>query len=219
MRVVIVLTIIVGAAAMLGLGKASADLPRSTSTSVSCPAVRLIGQPGTCTASVTDTDTGSAMTPTGIVELSATGIHGFAERASCTLSAGSCQVTYPGDVLGLQTITAMDEGDSGHAGSSNTVEVYVSAIIGPGPCCFVPRVKGESLSQAKQTLRRVGFSVGKIDRAFSKLVAKGRVIAERPGAGKIVSPRRYTKIAGQFGSLRRTKVALLVSKGKPQARP
>jgi PASTA domain len=203
---------------MLGLGKASADLPRSTSTSVSCPAVRLIGQPGTCTARVTNTDTGSATTPTGIVELSATGIHGFAERASCALSAGSCQVTCPGDLLGLQTIAAVYEGDSGHAGSSNTVKVLISVPIGPGPCCFVPRVKGESLSQAKRTLRRVGFGVGKIDRAFSTLVAKGRVISERPGAGKLVS-RRYTKIAGQFESLRRAKVALLVSKGKPHARP
>jgi hypothetical protein len=206
-RVVIALAVVVGTAAVLSLGQASADSLRSTSTSVSCPTVWLIGQSGTCTATVADTDIGSATTPTGAVEFFAPGTHGLVERARCTLSAGACQVTYRGDTAGVRTITAEYSGDSGHARSSGTQEVFVTAPIGPGPPlhCHVPRLKGTSLAAAKVRLRQWGCSSGRIERAFSKRVRKGRVISERPGPGKQLAER--------------AKVDLVVSKGKRHARP
>jgi hypothetical protein len=94
---------------------------------------------------VADTDAGPATTPTGVVEFSASNGPGFALRARCTLSAGSCQITFVGRAnatLGQQTIT----------------------------CCFLPRVNGERFGEAKRAIRRWGFSVGRIDRAFSKRV-------------------------------------------------
>jgi Bacterial Ig-like domain (group 3)/PASTA domain len=204
---VLALAVVAGTAAVLSLGTASADPLRSTSTSLSCPAERDIHQSATCTATVTDTDTGTATTPTGAVEFSATNAPGVALRARCTLSAGSCQVTYVGRASatpGPQTITATYEGDSAHARSSDTQDVYV--VVGPRPpCCFLPRVKGQRLAQAKRVIRHWGFSVGTIHRAFSKRVARGRVIAQRPGGGRLVAPHR--------------KVGLVVSKGKRHARP
>ena len=190
---------------MLSLGQASADPLRSTSTSVSCPGVVDLEQTVTCAANVADTGAEPATTPTGVVEFFAPGDHGVVLRATCTLSAGSCEITYRGwDSAGVRTVTATYEGDSGHAGSSGTQEVGI--FVGPRPpCCFVPRVKGQRLGDAERALRRLGFSPGRIGKAFSKRVANGRVIAERPGAGKFVAPHR--------------KVDLVVSKGMRHARP
>lgn len=207
-RAVLALTVVAGTLAALSLGQASADPLRSTATSLSCPATRDVHQSATCTATVVDTDTGTSTTPTGVVEFSATTDPGLALRARCTLSAGSCQIMFVGRAsatLGRQAITATYEGDSAHAGSSGTQEVYITAPIGPGPCCFLPRVKGERLAQATRAIRRGGFSVGRIHRAFSKRVARGRVISQRPGGGKLVPPHR--------------EVGLVVSKGKRHARP
>jgi PASTA domain-containing protein/Big-like domain-containing protein len=198
--------VVAGAAAMLSIGTASADPPlRSTSTSVSCEVVVAVGQSNTCTATVADTGTGPATTPTGTVEFSTVTSGTFVNGATCTLAAGSCRFTYPGwDVPGARTIAAAYEGDSTHARSSGSQDIEV--IVGPRPpCCFVPRVRGERLTNARATLRRSGFSVGRIDRAFSRRVAKGRVISQKPRRGKIVAP----------GS----RVALVVSKGRRHARP
>ena len=140
-----------------------------------------------CTASVADTDTGSATTPTGVVEFHAPSGHEFALRARCTLSEGSCQVTYAGEggPLGLQTITATYEGDSTHAGSFTTQQVILTAPIGPGPTprCRVPNVKRVRLAVAKTFLKERGCSVGRIDRAFSRRFRTGQVISAKPAPG------------------------------------
>lgn len=205
-RVVIALTIVAGTAAVLSLGTASADPLRSSSTSLSCPAiVDLGGQTATCTASVADTDSGTATIPTGVVEFSSTNSHGVADRATCTLSQGSCSFTHIGwSTLGTRTITATYEGDSSHARSSGAQDIQVIAPIGPGPC-VVPDVTGTKLAAAKSLLRRGCVRLGAIDRAFSRRLGKGVVISESPGHGRIVRPG--------------TKVVLVVSKGKRHARP
>jgi serine/threonine-protein kinase len=71
--------------------------------------------------------------------------------------------------------------------------------------CRVPSVKGKRLAAAKRFLRGSLCSVGTIDRAFSNRVAKGRVISARPGHGKFLPFH--------------AKIRLVVSKGKPHARP
>jgi hypothetical protein len=207
-RRVIALTIVAGTAAVLSLGQASADPLRSTSTSLSCPAevaVLSFEQSPTCTAQVADTGTGLATTPTGVVELYAPNDHGVAVRAACTLSAGSCAVTFRGwSTPGVRTVTARYAGDSSHASSSGTQDVFVFVPPRPPPRSalrtLVPNVKGKSLAAAKAALRRYRCDVGAIDRGFNKRLQKGRVISERPGHGKLVP----------WG----TKVDLVVSKGK-----
>ncbi len=69
--------------------------------------------------------------------------------------------------------------------------------------CIVPEVVGKRLAKAKHAIRSAYCSVGRITRAFSSRVAKGRVISQRPKARK----RR------PFGA----KVKLVLSKGASAA--
>jgi DNA-binding beta-propeller fold protein YncE len=66
--------------------------------------------------------------------------------------------------------------------------------------CVVPKVKGNKLSSAKTAVKRAHCSVGRVKKAFSSRVKKGRVIAQKPKPGVKRPP----------GS----KVNLQVSKGK-----
>jgi PASTA domain-containing protein len=51
------------------------------------------------------------------------------------------------------------------------------------PPCLVPRLEGESLTAAKQSVRAGHCSVGEIRRARSPRVRKGRVISQKPKPG------------------------------------
>jgi PASTA domain len=66
--------------------------------------------------------------------------------------------------------------------------------------CVVPNVKGKTLAKAKAALKARGCATGKVKRAFSGKVKKGRVIQQSKRAGS----RHPVK----------TKVGLTVSKGK-----
>jgi uncharacterized delta-60 repeat protein len=70
--------------------------------------------------------------------------------------------------------------------------------------CLVPKVKGEKLRAAKKLVRRADCSVGKVRRASSATVKKGRVIAQKPTPGAKRHPH--------------SKVKLKVSKGKKERR-
>ena len=108
--------------------------PDTTRTSVGCsPGTLAVGEPTTCTATVTDIAATPA-TPTGTVSFgSDTSGGAFSNSGSCTLSPtattgqASCEVTYtPGQVgSGTHTITASYAGDSAYLTSSgsNTVTV------------------------------------------------------------------------------------------------
>ena len=50
--------------------------------------------------------------------------------------------------------------------------------------CYVPDVRGATLSDARQAIKRRGCAVGPIRRMPSFLVARGRVLAQLPSAGK-----------------------------------
>jgi Bacterial Ig-like domain (group 3)/PASTA domain len=201
-----VVAVIVGAAAVLWLGTASARSSqatlRSTSTSVTCPSVILIGQTGTCEAVVSDTDTGTATTPSGTVDFSASSTIEFSGTPVCTLSAaGSCQTTYTGS-LGTATITASYDGDSSHATSSATQQIEVTACFGCGlRFCRVPRVTGKTVPQARRALRHFQCRSGRISHAFSKRIKKGRVISQKPGPHKVLLADNH-------------RVRLVVSRGK-----
>ena len=202
--------VIVGAAAVLWLGTASARPSqatlRSTSTSVTCPSTILIGQTGTCEAVVSDTDTGTATTPSGNVDFSASSTAAeFSSTPVCTLSAaGSCQITFTGSAYGPVTITASYGGDSSHATSSATQQIEVTACFGCGlRFCHVPRVIGKTLTHAKQALRHFQCRPGRVSHAFSKRITKGRVISQNPRPGRLL-----------FAGSVLPKVHLVVSKGK-----
>lgn len=204
-----VVAVIVGGAAVFWLGAASARSSqatlRSTSTSVTCPSVILIGQTGSCEAVVADTDTGAATTPSGTVEFSAssTAVE-FSGTPVCTLStAGSCQIEFTISAYGPETITASYDGDSSHATSSATQQIDVTACFGCGlpRFCVVPRVIGKTVAQALRALGHSQCRSGRISHAFSNRAKKGRVISQKPGPHKVLTADHH-------------RVRLVVSKGK-----
>jgi hypothetical protein len=133
-----VVVFVVGVAAVFWLGAASARSSqatlRSTSTSITCPSVILIVQTGTREAVVSDIDTGTTTTPSGTVDFSASSTAvAFSGSPVCTLSAaGSCQIAFTVSAYGPVTITASYDGDSGHATSTATQQIEVTACFGVG---------------------------------------------------------------------------------------
>jgi hypothetical protein len=103
---------------------------RSVTVSVSCSpsTVPLLGST-TCTVTVTDSDTGSPIGPTGTVHFSDNAAGGAFPSADCTLSSGSCSVTYNGPFslspIGV-TITATYSGDVDHSGGSGSTNITVN---------------------------------------------------------------------------------------------
>lgn len=69
--------------------------------------------------------------------------------------------------------------------------------------CKVPKLKGKKLRAAKKALRKSRCQLGKVKRRHSKKVPKGRVMGQKPKAGKTIKRRR-------------TKVNLVVSSGPPK---
>jgi N-acetylneuraminic acid mutarotase len=94
---------------------------RPTSTTVNCaPSSVLTNNGSTCTASVTDTGSGTLSTPTSTVRFTSTGtVSGsFSPATTCNLSTGSCSVTFTPSGAGTVKITATYLGDNLHYASS-----------------------------------------------------------------------------------------------------
>ena len=101
--------------------------PQQSSTSVSCsPNPVSIGQPVTCTATV------SGSNPTGTVTWSASSSTGSFSQSVCTLSNGSCSTFYTDNSTGSETITASYSGDSNVRPSSGsaTLTVFINITVG-----------------------------------------------------------------------------------------
>lgn len=82
----------------------------------------------TCTVTVMDAGTGSPVTSDGTVSFQAT-VGGSFSPAVCTLSSGSCSVTYEAPSVTtatIITITATYSGDSVYAGGSGHTHIHVS---------------------------------------------------------------------------------------------
>jgi uncharacterized delta-60 repeat protein len=71
------------------------------------------------------------------------------------------------------------------AGFSKSGSQFVFALaryLGK-PLCVVPKLKGKRLTAAKKALKSAHCSVGKVTRAFSATLKKGRVISQKPKPG------------------------------------
>jgi hypothetical protein len=119
---------------------------RSASMQTSCSPVRVaLGQPSTCTATVTDTSTaGTAVTPSGTVTftlrpLSSNQKGTFSDGGTCTPqgtgSTAVCSVSYtPTAVSGLHEIIAAYNGDQAHRGGLQDVAIVLAnAPVGAPP--------------------------------------------------------------------------------------
>jgi beta-lactam-binding protein with PASTA domain len=77
---------------------------------------------------------------------------------------------------------------------------HISVLVNTPGLCNVQYALEKSMAAAKQALARGHCRVGKVRRAYSTWVKKGRVISQNPKSGAVVP-------AG-------TKVNLVVSKGR-----
>lgn len=66
-------------------------------------------------------------------------------------------------------------------------------IVGAAPVCTVPRLRGLTLLGAKRALVKKGCALGRVTRAYSRRVRRGRVLAQRPGPS--LRLRRGAKVA------------------------
>lgn len=103
---------------------------RTSGTSLSCGTAS-VGNPITCTATVSDTDSGTPITPAGTVDFSfsGSGTQGSFSSTSCTLpgsGTNQCSVTYTPPSTSGQAVTAAYQGDAGHSGSSDSQALTVS---------------------------------------------------------------------------------------------
>jgi len=103
---------------------------RSVTVSVVCsPTSILLGKSTTCTATVTDSDDGSSIVPTGTVHFSANVSGTFKPSTDCALSGGTCSVSYSTLAIGTPTtvaITATYAGDTDHSGGSDVAYVQLT---------------------------------------------------------------------------------------------
>lgn len=113
--------------------------PLSTQTTASCaPASVTVGQTTTCSATVSDTDVGLQVAPTGTVTFTSNAGGTFASGGSCTLGPGSspgegsCSITYTPTAVGSGShgLTASYGGDFAHGTSSGTSTLAVRAAGG-----------------------------------------------------------------------------------------
>src|SRR2546422_2810710 len=104
---------------------------RTSAVTLSCTSPIAIGQASTCTAIATDTSSsGTAITPTGTVSFSSTG-SGSLSATSCTLSGGSCSVSFTGSAVGTATVNGTYAGDGAHTGSSSTTSSITITVPPP----------------------------------------------------------------------------------------
>jgi hypothetical protein len=137
-----------------GSAKAAVSSPRSTSVTVTCSPAQLTARGSTtCTATAHDTAGGTKSTPAGKVTFSALPAGTFGSSGKCTLSAGSCKVTYT-PVAGKQTITAAYGGDRNHAPSNGTATVTYTIATSTSVKC-VPRTAGDACTA---TVSNAGLS-------------------------------------------------------------
>jgi hypothetical protein len=112
-----------GGAGELG-SQGTADLTvtlRSTTTALVCaPNPDHATKPATCTVTVADSAPGTALEPEGAVHFSGGAGYAAFSATTCTLSGGSCAVTYtpPAGSQSAQTISAAYGGDAAHATSA-----------------------------------------------------------------------------------------------------
>lgn len=177
----------IGAGTLIALGDANAfttpsgdagifvanlcGMRRQTSSAVSCtPASALIGTAVTCTSTVADDETGTAVTPTGDVTFSQSGGGSgtFDGGGTCTLAdsstpgEASCSVTYTATTAGAQTLTGAYQGTNLAYGSSDAA-AHTASLPAPPTATGGQSTAGAGEAQTFTVPIPVGGSVTLLD--------------------------------------------------------
>jgi uncharacterized delta-60 repeat protein len=131
------------------------------------------------TLNVTTSGPGSVRSSPPGIDCGATCSHVFADGTSVTLTAtpapGYAFSGWGGNCSGTGTCSLQMTAD-------RAVTATFSAKP-PPTRCVVPSVKRKRLAAAKRAIRRAHCSVGRITRAYSAKVKRGRVISQKPKPG------------------------------------
>jgi hypothetical protein len=134
---------------------------------------------------------------------------------ACDAAGNACQ-DLPGEIFDALDVTRGHVGRRlrivvtgvNSDGATSAASAPTDVVAAPPPPttkppvrrCVVPNVRGRSFRQAKAAIRRARCATGRIRKAFSRSVRRGRVISQQPGAG--------TRLP------RGSKVNLVISKGR-----
>jgi uncharacterized delta-60 repeat protein len=77
-------------------------------------------------------------------------------------------------------------GYSGPPGGRGPYDFAVARYLAVPPPCKVPNVRGKKLARAKASIRRARCAIGKVSRRSSGRAKKGRILSQRPKAGRVV---------------------------------
>jgi hypothetical protein len=156
----------------------------------------------TLTVSKTGTGTGSVTSAPAGVDCGATCSNAFAYGTSVTLTATpDSSSTFGGwSGAGCSGTGTCTVNMTAAAAVSATFTANSPPPPPPAKKCVVPKLKGKTLTAAKRSLKSHHCTLGKVKHAFSSNVKKGKVISQKPKAGKHLKHN--------------AKVSVTVSKGK-----
>jgi PASTA domain len=83
----------------------------------------------------------------------------------------------------LRVVVTGTNVDGSRSVASEASAAVVQRKVTKKVACVVPNVRGKSLKAAKTRIRRAHCKTGRVTRAYSRSVARGRVIAQKPKAG------------------------------------
>ena len=120
--------------------------------------------------------------------------------AAAALVKGANPSFGPNELQAYLESHAIDLGVPGRDGSYGAGKL----ALGPSPrpalrVCVVPRLRGATLAVARSRIRRAGCSVGSVRRTRNRL-KRGRVVAQKPAAGRRVSLRGRVKFTLSRGT-------------------
>jgi Tol biopolymer transport system component len=105
-----------------------------------------------------------------------------------------------GSTSSINVMNADGSGQTPLTSGVDNAPVWQPLAPPPAHRCIVPKVKGKTLAAARRAIKHAHCKAGKVSKAFSKKVRRGRVLSQKPRAGKRLPQ----------GS----KVSLVVSKGR-----
>ena len=157
---------------------------RATSTSaVTCsPSSVRAGTATTCTATVTDTQSGGASTPTGTVSFTASPTSGhFGNAGSCTIHAtgttgiASCKITFTPSTAASYTLTAKYKGDTTHLASSGRSAAIKAITPGRATVKHIS-TSGATISVRVSCTGSISCNI-KLTASVRETIQSGKVIA------------------------------------------
>ena len=83
----------------------------------------------------------------------------------------------------LRVVVTGTNVDGSRSVTSEASAAVVQRKVTKKVACVVPNVRGKSLKDAKSRIRRAHCKTGRVTREYSRSVARGRVIAQKPKAG------------------------------------